>query len=104
VARCVPSDRWEGGECGVADLGSFACTQSAGCRVRARACCECNADVSSIANLIAVPNGTDVAGNALCEPGQACDDCVASYPDGVTARCSTSGRCELLVDGAVVGP
>lgn len=103
VPQCVPSSRWEGGECALLDLGALACTQAVGCRVRVRGCCECGADTSLIQNLMAIPNGSDI-GSMWCLPGGGCDGCLPIYPDDVTARCGASGFCELVQDGAVVEP
>ena len=95
LPQCVPSSRWEGGQCQLLDIGALACTQAVGCGVRARTCCECGADLA-IENLMAVPNGAgDPARTALCAPGQACDACLPIYPSNVQ---------ELLVDGVVVTP
>jgi hypothetical protein len=104
LPACVPSTRWEGGECTLMDLAQLPCTPSAGCRVRSRECCECNASTATEA-LIAVPNGGDTTWfNAVCEPEQACADCETVYPANLEARCGEAGFCELLEDGVVVAP
>jgi len=101
LPQCVLATRWRGFQCQLLDVARLACTPEVGCRVRARTCCECNADVA-IENLMAVPNGDDVARTALCEPGEACDGCLPIYPDNVVARCGDSGFCELLADDVVI--
>ena len=90
-------------QCAMIDLAEVSCTPEVGCRVRARGCCECGADVA-VANLIAVPNSPEIPRETLCDSDQACDDCLPVYPADVTARCGASGHCELLQNGTVVGP
>jgi hypothetical protein len=94
LPQCVSATQWEGGQCQLLDTELLPCTPEVGCRVRARSCCECGADVSR-ENLMAIPNGGDAAFNALCEADQACEDCGADYPDSVVALC-VDGFCTLM--------
>jgi hypothetical protein len=81
------------GRCEVVDTAPFAtCANDADCQVRAKECCECNADVT-YGGLVAL---SDAAGyvSELCGPDLACDGCAPVYPDDVSARCA-DGLCVL---------
>ncbi len=70
------------------------CTQDLDCRLRTPDCCECGGDTSLGRLLgIAISAEPDYA-SLVCDPGQACDDCLPVYPDEVTVACSANGRCE----------
>jgi hypothetical protein len=90
VASC------EAGTCAVVDLNEQAaieCDAPADCRVRAVACCECNAPISP-GSLVAISDENAFT-SLVCDPDQACGRCAAIYPDEVTATCSPFGLCEL---------
>lgn len=100
-AACSP-DEGPYGTCRARDLRAdpaiVGCTSSDECRIRAASCCECGAD-TSISNLVAVRRGAPIE-DALCDAGQACDECAPTYPAEVSAYCNLSrGVCELAIDG-----
>lgn len=73
------------------DVGDAArCDSAADCRVRTKDCCECNGDVTP-SGLMAV--NTTFTAPAGCDGF--CDECIADYPDGVTALCDENGSCAL---------
>jgi hypothetical protein len=89
------------GQCEVLDVGDAAnCLTDDDCFVRARDCCECDADITpgvapgSAGGLVAISDPVEYA-NLVCSPNQACDDCAPVYPPAVTAQCNDNGRCVL---------
>jgi hypothetical protein len=83
------------GRCEVLDATTLSvCTNDDDCYVRAKACCECNADVSTLDGVVAIAASDEAGYTALvCQPDQLCDECGADpYP--TTARCDNN-RCVL---------
>jgi hypothetical protein len=86
AGRCTPVD--------IAAEPITECTIDADCRVRARDCCECGADVSD-ANLVAIRVDAGAAFAELaCDADASCDLCAPVYPEEVQAVCD-AGRCRL---------
>ena len=69
-----------------------ACSDDSECRVRTPDCCPCGGDTSP-GRLIGVSSENAYA-NLVCDPEQACDDCLPVYPDEVTLSCNADDRCE----------
>lgn len=87
----------DSGTCQAVDLAQSdwsLCTTASDCTVRAATCCECNASLERW-NLVAVAKTalSDYA-SAICEPAQACAECMPVYPTEVTLDC-VSGHCTL---------
>lgn len=102
VATCGLATGWEGGACQAQDLTRLECTQEAGCNVRVARCCQCGPD-PSVEELYAAPAGGSSA-DLFCDVGQGCCEGEPILPDDVTARCGSSGFCELLRRGRVIVP
>ena len=84
-----------GGECVGCDDGT-SCTVDSDCTIRVPDCCECGAD-TSVSNLIALASSSVSAYTAaICDPAQACDGCVPTYPGEAEAVC-VSGACRVRV-------
>jgi hypothetical protein len=87
----------DSGACQAVDLTQSemsACTTASDCTLRAATCCECGASLE-VWNLVAVAKTSlaDYAA-AICEPVQACAECMPIYPTAVTLDC-VSGHCKL---------
>jgi hypothetical protein len=102
VPTCGPAVRWEGGACGITDLARLACTEDVGCAVRVARCCQCGPD-PSIDELFAMPAGEDPRA-LFCDIGAGCCEAEPNLPENVTARCGSTGFCQLLLDGNVISP
>jgi hypothetical protein len=91
VSRCVDNN------CAVVDLNALpltACSVNSDCRVRVTSCCECGGNVQLDA-LIAIRRDSEAEYTRLmCDPMQACDDCVPPYPQGAIGVCY-DGRCTV---------
>ena len=89
-----------GGMCQALDLHLLSlteCTLDSDCRLRARDCCECGADLSFY-NLVAIRSDAEVGFSALvCDPATACPECLPDYASsGSSAHC-TAGRCTVTM-------
>jgi hypothetical protein len=71
-----------------------ACTSNQDCRLRSKSCCECGGatDGDSIIAL-RIDAEADYA-RLVCDPDQACDDCVSPLPAAARAECF-NGHCTV---------
>jgi hypothetical protein len=92
LASCV------GWRCAEVDLRAHlasACERDDDCRPRAASCCECNG-ATAAHDLVAINGASEALYRGLvCDPQQACPECMPIYPADVEAYCAAGGHCAL---------
>lgn len=73
-----------------------ACTTDADCRLRYSDCCESCGQASPDMVIALSQSGASVYRSQVCAPDQACDKCLATYPDTVKAICAATGHCAVV--------
>jgi hypothetical protein len=85
------------GRCEVVDLRKHeasTCEQDTDCKLRTPDCCECGGD-ASMGRLLGIARTAEADyAELVCDPEQACPECLPAYPSEVTVECSASGRCD----------
>jgi hypothetical protein len=71
-----------------------ACERDDDCTLRTPDCCECGGD-TSFGRLLGIAKSAerDYA-DLVCDPDEACPECLPVYPSEVTVECNASQRCE----------
>ena len=87
------------GSCKAVDVSSDSaseCTADEDCRLRVTGCCECGGSTASF-ELIALNRSKEsLYTEQVCDPMQACDECLPFYPTDVKARCGANCHCEVV--------
>ena len=73
-----------------------ACATDADCRLRYSDCCESCATASPELVIALSQSGASVYASQVCAPSQACEKCLAIYPDNVKAVCGASKHCAVV--------